>query len=157
MFSKISIVSFFPEFKIIGGKVGEGYQREKKEPHQCLQGPGAPRSMGHNGLRHPEQAVARRNQHSCPKHPDQGSLAALKWAGPSKSRLSMCSTVSEEQRRCKPLTCQAAVHHVVLPPKPENSLVWGFHRIHGLLSHFLKMLTTFFAPKECVNVSPYGL
>lgn len=57
----------------------------------------------------------------------------------------------------RPLTCQAAVHHVVLPPKPENSLVWSFHRIHGLLSHFLKMFTTLFAPKECANVSPHGL
>lgn len=47
--------------------------------------------------------------------------------------------------------------HIVLPPKPKNSFVWSFHRIHELLNHFLKMFITFLAPKECANVSPHGL
>lgn len=69
----------------------------------------------------------------------------------------MCWLMSEQQGSGSPRTCQAAVHHVVLSPKPEDSLVWGLHRTQGLLSHFLKMFTTFFTPKERVNVSPYGL
>lgn len=119
-------------------------------------GPGAPKPTGHSALRHPRQAVARGNLLSS-NTLSRAPLGALKWVRPSKSRLKvMCSSVGIA-RTCRPLTCQAAVYHVVLPPKPENSLVWSFHRIHGLLSHFLKMFTTFFAPKECANVSPDGL
>lgn len=85
-------------------------------------------------------------------------LVVFKWVGPSKCRLRVMRLIVWGQRgTCRPLTCQAAVHHVVLPPKPEDSLVCSFHRIHGLFSHFLKMFTTFFTTKECVNVSPYGL
>lgn len=56
-----------------------------------------------------------------------------------------------------PLTCQAAVYEVMFLPKPENGLVWGFHGIHGLFSHFLKVLAALLTPKEGVNVPPDGL
>lgn len=56
-----------------------------------------------------------------------------------------------------PLTCQAAVDHVMLLPKPEDCLVRGFHGIHRFFSHFLKMLTAFLTPEEDVNVPPDGL
>lgn len=56
-----------------------------------------------------------------------------------------------------PPTCQAAVHQVVLLPKPENCLVGGFHRVHGLFSHLFKVLPAFLTAKEGADVTPDGL
>lgn len=130
--------------------------REARAPSVST-GPGAPKPLGHSSLIHPEQRQEG-TKITVPKHTDHGTLGSLEvgWTLQIQAQ-GMCLIVSGQQGTCKPFTCQAAVHHVVFPPKPENSLVWGFHRIHGLLSHFFKMLSTFFAPKECMNVSPYGL
>lgn len=56
-----------------------------------------------------------------------------------------------------PPTCQAAVHAVVLLPKPENRLVRGPHRVHGLGGQALKVLPTLLTAEEGADVPPDGL
>lgn len=65
--------------------------------------------------------------------------------GPALSQVFLCPT------------CQPVVHHVVLLPEPQNSLVQAFHGIHGFFGHLLKMLSTSLAPKEVLDVPPHDL